>query len=374
MSEFHCEIGTHELEFRRAGTSEIEKVPFDTDAVERYGDSLRTVIQDLFGRIEYWDRLSPKERQKKMRPLAEAGRDLLLAMDDEPDAQLLREILGDITKLSVGHRDRIPWEFLYLGDTNAPIEVENFLGARLVVGRWFAAQKTTRRSGRASHGKVLNFKSIFGIPANEFEVFLAQDMELTTAKSKLEKQVLEKHADSVQELKPLVNGAEDDAETVRQELQKSEALSHFNCHGLPAGTKGREVGLIYVTDKFEVAYPLAATAILPPHSIVVLNTCFGADLSAHRSRCIAAAFASSPGVTVVASYNKVDDGLACSWAEAFYEALFAGSSVSDSLITAKRKMLKKEQDPAILLYTIIGQFDAKLLKRTTKVNQRTIAA
>lgn len=374
MSEYICEVIGDEVAFKRAGTSEIETVKFDASDVERQEDFLQAKIDETFDRIERWEELKDVERQRYLLPLAKAGRSLLLAMDIEPNAEALREILEDVSKLSVGSRSRTPWEFLYLGDIEEPIEIGKFLGSRIVVGRWFASRKTTRRSGSPARGKELSLTTFYKIPENDYQVLLAEDLELSSAKSGREKRVLEKYADEVFELIPLANGAEDDAQILRQNLSKSEALSHFNCHGLPAGRKGRQNGLIYITEKYEVGFPFAASISLAPHSIVVLNTCFGADLSPHRSRCIAAAFASSPGVTVVASYHKVEDGFASSWADAFYEALFAGNSVSDAMIFAKQRIIQTEQNPAILLYTIVGQFGAKLLPSAGNLVGRSAAA
>lgn len=374
MSEYSCEPYANQFEFRRAGSSEVETVQFDADDFERHEATLRRRIEISFDRDVRWEQLKDNEQQRILRPIAEAGRDLLLAMDSEPNAQVLREILADVSKLSVGSRSRLPWEFLYLGEIEESIEVGKFLGSRIVVGRWFSARKTTHRSGRPTFGRELSLADLYEIPESDYEILLAQDMELSTAKRDSEKKILETYANKVSELKPLINGATEDADILRKELNRSEVLSHFNCHGLPAGRKGRENGLIYLTEKYEVHFPFAASLSLPPHSIVVLNTCFGADLSAHRSRCIAAAFASSPGVTVVASYHKVEDELALSWADAFYESLFAGNSVSDAMISAKKKIVQEKQNPAILLYTIVGQFGAKLLTRVGDTVEQSSAA
>lgn len=333
----------------------------DMALVDSVASELRDAIGFMCEAAEDWNERPADEQALVLRELAATGERLLEAISGNKPTSVIIQKLSNIDILIPDASSMVPWEFLYLGDADGSIDVTHFLGASTLVARWYESITSARKQGRPSFGRTLEIDSIFGVPDDQYEILLAQDLRLSSAKNDRERRILENGTMSVLELPVLRHSQTESFELFKEILESSEVLSHFNCHAeAPRGGMPDKEGKVFVTDTFPVTHSDALRLSLTPNAIVVLNVCYGADLSEHRNWCMAPAFAKSEGSAVVAAYSRVPDGFASVWADAFYEHLFKGLTVWESMVEAKKRILSERNNPAVLLYTLTGNLNLKL--------------
>jgi hypothetical protein len=287
--------------------------------------------------------------------LKTAGSNLFEALAPDPLVRdLLSMKLSTVSYLSALSHKNVPWEFIYLGDRNLPVNVFSFLGATRVVGRSLESFPIRTQSGLISP-IVDKFKSVS--PDKVITIRVAQDKRLKSAQLMTEVEIL-KRGDYDVNILPDLHGPSS-LETLTSFLSMSSFLTHFNCHA-DEEVPGISVNTIYVSNEFAVDRDLIKTMPIPQGSLIVLNCCHGQSFRHDVEDTLATSFASQRVAAVISATGRVDDTYATLWAEHFYTALFDGRTVGDSLLYARRAIITQTNNPCCLMYSLLGEFSAYL--------------
>lgn len=328
--------------------------PQTLDGLDALIEDLTTAIVGWITTTTDWDHRGEDERAPALEALRTAGHNLFIALEgNKPGA--LQRVLKDVTYLEVKVRKpHIPWEFLYLGGVDDPVDLGAFLGSRAVVGRPFD-NAILSNNPSAPANDVDPAVSPTLIPG--LIVGVAEDEQLDSARSGDERRIFSDRNIAINLLPPMYAGGT--LATMDRFLEESPDLTHFNCHATDDAGSGKPCAL-RVTDRFEITRQQLSQLTIREGSMVVLNCCFGHTLRHASVETIATAFARGRVSAVVASTNRIVDDYATRWAEFFYEALFEGQVVGRALLIARQRLIAATGNPACLVYCFLGRYGASL--------------
>lgn len=341
-------------ELRYASRTEVKALPADrrldalisgvAGAVSRWMDTSRD-----------WDQRGSDEKMTGLEDLRTRGVALFEQLAGE-NAEWLRRTLGSISYLDVNVFDwNIPWEFIYLGDLQGPVDLDEFLGSSVVVGRVAPKNVLPNEPDAPANDPTEYQPPMCAVPMS---AAVGEDNRLLSAAQGIERAIFAKHAVPVHLLGPLrsVQGLR----KLEAFLEDSPYLTHFNCHAVEENPEANTVGALELTERFTVPRQQLEKMPVREGSIVVLNCCSGHTLRHDSEDTVATTFADRHTAAVVAATCRIVDSYATSWARLFYDSLFAMRSVGDAIIDARRGMLRDTGDPACLVYGLFGSYHASL--------------
>jgi hypothetical protein len=338
----------------------------DSLALECFpGEDLQSAIDHLKGLLGQcpgicvdWDLRGPGEQEAHLDALRRAGRRLLDELASGGDGEEFLARLPNATLLIARTGRHIPWEFLYHGSLEGPVDIQQFVGAHAVVGRPYDSQRRGGATGGASVTKQSDFNR--RRPSSRQPFGIAEDHRLHSADVGSERGVFSTLGLGIKVLGPLAVGIPG-LEKLKEFVETSNVLTHFNSHAEDFLDKdGVRHAAIFVTDCFRIDLNNIQDLPMCEQSIVFLNCCKGMTLSFAKQKHVAGEFASRRVSAVIATTGEIPDAYATAWARAFYRSLGAGHSIADSILQARQEMLKQDRNPMALLYAFIGQHDASL--------------
>lgn len=362
MQIVRCEHLPNHLTVSQEGTSsELVNCTLDESRVAEARDASIRAISYLCRNNKRWQTNDSSVNEDILSRLAAAGANLLDELARHADGGR-KEIAAGLTAgdvLSVGSRSMLPWEFIYLSDPEKDVRLSEFLGAQTLIARWYPDARSIGRKTIPTFGNQIEDIPFYHPP--EFQIHLAQDDGLRSAVNGKERRIFEQFNVPLTELEPLSLANSESQDRLAEFIETSECLTHFNCHGEAANDPETDgPGRLYVTKRFAADYKFISSIDLMPGSMVILNACFGADLEANRKLCVSAAFARSEADTVLAAYHSLPDGMATTWARELYRQLLNGESIGIAMKGARDKILSEQENPNVLLYTLIGKWGTKL--------------
>jgi hypothetical protein len=300
-----------------------------------------------------WDYRGEDEIAYALCALRDAGADAFRIFSaSNPDA--VKDLLLNANYLEASvHEPNPHWEFLYLGDAHGDVDLTQFLGYQMVVGRETKGQVIQSNSDAAANDSVPLS------PDEDIVIAIAENERLDSASAGVEREIFTSHGIGIERL-PAIHH-DHDYQTVRAFIGGSLHLTHFNCHAIPDNPAEHQLGQLEVTENFAIPQSIIPSLPVVEESMVVLNCCYGHTLKHGYTETIATNFAMHSIAAVVASTERLVDEYANLWAKKFYKELLAGASVGPAILAARQRMINETANPACLVYGFFGRYSAKLV-------------
>lgn len=305
-----------------------------------------------------WEYRGDDEREPALQALRSAGIAAFKALEgDKPG--VLRYYLADVTYLeSRVRREHIPWEFLYLGDAEGPVDLTLFLGHQLVVGRTVVSVMPNNPLAPANDPTIRTL-NLYPPTLDGLVVGVAEDQTLDSARTGAERDIFTDNGVTIDVLPTIYSPRQ--FHKVESFVENSPYLTHFNCHATPEQPRAGLPCALRVTESYHIPRTSVDALPLCEESIIVLNCCNGHTLEHSARDTLAVAFAQRGVAAVVASTERLVDDHATLWARHFYKRMFAGEAVGPALLAARREVIAITKNPACLVYGFLGCHSAKLV-------------
>ena len=330
---------------------------FDYREVEKKRSRLIDAVDGLCAATRDWHYREDDERDAVLTDLRDAGHGLVTAIAGLGGRDRLVDILSETTHLILQSDHHLPWEFLYLGSGTGPVDLGRFFGAHAVIGRPFDMPATALKRSRPS-SQLRELGPLAARPA-DVPILLgyAEDDRLPSARSGRERDVFRDLSIQLTSLARLSAHRGSEA-TLSDFMAKSETLTHFNCHAERSAATGP--GALFVSEAYKVDRASIVKLEVCANSIIVLNCCSGHTMRHDVTDTLATIFMEKRVSAVVATTASIEDRYATRWAKHFYEALWSGEMVPQSILKARMKMLEEPSpNPSAMLYAYLGRDSAR---------------
>jgi CHAT domain len=340
----------------------IDMSPHDLLALNR---QVQEVVQSITVSNTRPERLTIEGSREYLRILAEVGHYAFKRIFSHHEAlNAIQELLdfGQSVSIEVASEEFfLPWELIYPDDLSNSLSYEHFWGmnhvvSRVIIGVVRPGAFISPVIQNASLPK-LGLLTYRGFPAameQEIPIFnqLAANEQITLL--------------HLQDLDP--KKKQEELRVLRSFWENNFDFVHIACH---AFYKEEDPSLSYITvsDNFPISlrdielYDI----FLKGHPLIILNACGTGNLNSLSTSRIAATFLRHGARGVVATECALPDAFAAKFSEQLYRHLFAGETLGQSLLVARRHFFENFLNPLGLLYSLYGPPSIRLLKIAGRV-------
>lgn len=372
MEKIEIGVTLSDQKFRVGTKFGVVEFQFDREEAKERLRQLDLSVADVAKHAHEWQ--SQHEHPKSLeviQQLASAGNALIETLtrqlsygalgDLESSRKFLLSHLRSASVICLDHTCTIPWEMIFLGENLEAPEIDKFIGSRTIVVRntFLAIHSENENWDISGSGNKLLAKGLLSKIGRKQDETLAlfEDNGLTSANRGNERKIFEQNGIRYDLMDPV--DSPDDAVVEISKKTRVSYLSHFNCNGSRAELS-QEPGKIVVSNSAAVDHTRLQAIDFQVGSTVVLNVCHACQLD-ERFKSVVGVFSSKHIGAVIGPMHVIEDYQSTSFAKHLYDGLFLeGLTVGSALLSARKKSVETDGNPAALLYTLFGDENSLL--------------
>lgn len=322
--------------------------------VQDLNDEIQRVLEHTSASFE--GSTDSSSQQEAMQRLAQIGRFAYLSVFP---SEIIRTALSHALKMGTtiqvtSDEFFIPWELLYVGELDGPVNLDDFWGMNYIVSR---AIPTDIGDGLLVSPILRTALPHIGLATcNELSYVVSAEIPA------LEKLQLE-HRILLERLRTL--HTEQRVEEIREFnvfLRKRVDIIHLACHAYQQHPLSRS--FLVVEENFEVSIQdfTVHEFYIENNPLVILNACRTGTMNPLSTANWARLFWERGARGVLATEFRVPDSFAARFTPQLYESFLAGTNIGESLLRTRRHFWETDGNPLGLAYALYSSPSIRIQK------------